>query len=627
MFATAGERQLAALPGFSLAIMSGAQGGYSTAQLLLDITQGSRVSSAAYGEAPAPLTLAAPGTTAPLAGWQKDARRARDAPAELYPGLLASRVPAGAAYAGPAGAHPGLDAAAAAGRDGRPAAVSLGPPASLATRVRALLARHRLVVADVPRGTPGRAELRALAATRDPGELLIVVQRPLLAPAGGLLWVGAAGIGARSSGELTSASTRQRGLVSDIDIAPTILAHLGLPRPSAMSGSVMHGEGSLHGGAMRATMARLGVIGARRLPALAWLLAAWALLVLACSRFGRSARGRAMRAGALGVLWAPAASLVPAALAPSAPVEYAMIALGCPALGALSDRLLGWPRAPVAPALAAVTVLTADALAGSQLLMRSLLGPDPALGARFYGIGNVLKSGLAVLVLVAVAGALYPSARGRRPALAMALAGALLALLEGAARLGAGVGGVILVGFAFAVAAATLLPGATTRRRLLIVLLSPVAALAVLAVVDLATAGGGGHFTGSILHARSASDLREVLVRRYEAAWRELRNGGMPLASLAALAAAAAALRWRARLLSPVRGDPAWLAALHGSLAAGVVGSLVEDSGPVLLVVAVFTGACVCCYLWARPQARRHTPGRRHAARSHARRRPAVPVR
>jgi hypothetical protein len=174
----------------------------------------------------------------------------------------------------------------------------------------------------------------------------------------------------------------------------------------------------------------------------------------------------------------------------------------------------------------------------------------------------------------------------------VALAGALLALLEGAARLGAGVGGVILVGFAFAVAAATLLPGAATRRRLLIVLLSPVAALVVLAVVDLATAGGGGHFTGSILHARSASDLREVLVRRYEAAWRELRSGGMPLASLAALAAAAAALRWRARLLSPVRGDPAWLAALYGSLAAGVVGSLVDDSGPVLLLVAVFTGAC-----------------------------------
>ena len=48
--------------------------------------------------------------------------------------------------------------------------------------------------------------------------------------------------------------------------------------------------------------------------------------------------------------------------------------------------------------------------------MRSLLGPNPILGARFYGIGNELKSGLAVLVLAAVAAALYPAVRGRRAA-------------------------------------------------------------------------------------------------------------------------------------------------------------------------------------------------------------------
>ena len=61
----------------------------------------------------------------------------------------------------------------------------------------------------------------------------------------------------------------------------------------------------------------------------------------------------------------------------------------------------------------AIVALVADALAGTQLLMRSLLGPNPILGARFYGIGNELKSGLAVLVLAAVAAALYPAARGQ----------------------------------------------------------------------------------------------------------------------------------------------------------------------------------------------------------------------
>jgi hypothetical protein len=160
------------------------------------------------------------------------------------------------------------------------------------------------------------------------------------------------------------------------------------------------------------------------------------------------------------VLWAPVAALAPAALEPSAPVEYALIAALCIGLGALTDALLPWPRAPLAPAIAAVVLLGADALAGTQLLMRSLLGPDPILGARFYGIGNELKSGLAVLVAAAVAAVLYPSVRGRRAAAWMAGAGVLLAVVEGSARIGAGVGGVILVSFGFAIATVLLLAGA-----------------------------------------------------------------------------------------------------------------------------------------------------------------------
>ena len=97
----------------------------------------------------------------------------------------------------------------------------------------------------------------------------------------------------------------------------------------------------------------------------------------------------------------------------------------------------------------------------------------------------------------------------------------------------------------------------------------------------------------------------------------------MPLATLLALAAGAAALRLRSRVLAPVGEDPAWRAALYGSLAAGIVGSLVEDSGPLLLVTAVFTGGCVLCYLWGRPRPVRppvekpvRTPLRRAPARA-----------
>jgi hypothetical protein len=183
-----------------------------------------------------------------------------------------------------------------------------------------------------------------------------------------------------------------------------------------------------------------------------------------------------------------------------------------------------------------------------------------------------------------------------------------LAAIEGSARLGAGVGGVILVAAGFAVATILLLPGGVSRRRLLLGIAAPLLALVGLALIDLATAHGSGHFTGSILHARSAGDLRDVIVRRYTAAWNELRNHAMPYATGFALIYGAVGLRNRRRLLAPVCDDPAWLAALAGGLTAGVIGTLSEDSGPVLLLVAVFVLGCVCAYLWGRPLASAATP-------------------
>ena len=603
--------------------MSATQGQYSTAQFLLDVTQGARVASSAYSTASPPeLSLAPSGAGAVVEGWPAARRRAEEAPQLLQPGLLAGQVPGGAGYAGIAGRED-VDGVLAADSGGHIAAFSLGPASTLLARVAALRRSERFVVADLPGGGEGSADLLALSEGRAAGELLIAVQRAPDAPGHELLWSAVAGLAGGGDRELSSQSTNERGLIAAVDLAPTILKHLGAAIPADVRGEPIRTDGPLRSASLRALMARLHVIAGRRLKALGCLLGAWVLLLALAAPWPR-ARAWAMRAGALGVLWAPVAVLIPAALEPSAPVEYATIALACLALGALTDALVPWPRAVLAPAIVAVLALTADALAGTQLLMRSLLGPDPILGARFYGIGNELKSGLAVLVLAAVAAAVYPAVRGARAALAMASAGVVLAVVEGSARIGAGVGGVILVSFGFAVASVMLLPGALTRRRALIVLISPVAGLVALAAIDLATARGAGHFTGSVLHARSAGDVRDIIVRRYKAAWDELQNHVMPVATAIALAYAAVGLRRHDRLLAPVGQDPAWLAALAGGLAAGVVGALVEDSGPVLLVVAVFALGCVVSYLWGRP---RVELGRaRHLCSASGRAVPARPV-
>lgn len=602
VFLPADGLTLAGVDGLSVGIMSATQGRYSTSQFLLDVSQGARISASAYPTTnPPQLSLRRSGAGALVAGWTAARRRAEAAPQLLRPGLLGGELRGGAAYAGVA-ASDDVDAAAAADRDGHIAVVSLGPASTLLKRTATLQLGHSLVVADLPAGAASLTDLRALVLRRRAGQLLLVVQRAPDAPGHELLWSAAAGLQGAGGSELSSSSTEQRGLIAAVDLAPTILEHLGVEIPPDMRGEPIVNDGPLRASSLNALMRRLHVVGGRRLSALGCLLCSWALLLLLASPW-RRARAAAMRAGALGVMWAPVAVLIPAAFEPSATVEYVTIVLACLGLGAITDLLLPWPRAVIAPALVAIAALSFDALAGTQLLMRSLLGPNPLLGARFHGIGNELKSALAVLVLAAVAAALYPAVRGRRAALTMAGAGTVLAVVEGSARIGAGVGGVILVSFAFAVATVMLLPGALTRRATLCVLITPVAALVALAALDLATAHGGGHFTGSVLHARSASDLRDLIVRRYSAAWGELHNHAMPAASALALLYAGVGLYRRERLLVPVLGDPAWLAALGGGLAAGVVGALVEDSGPVLLVVAVFSLGCVATYLWGRPDA------------------------
>jgi hypothetical protein len=602
VFIPADEPELASLPGASVGMMSASQGPYSLTQLDLDIGQGARISSDSYSpKTPPQLTLHQTGSGGgEIEGWAAARRRAEEAPQVLTPGLLAEEIPGGAAYAADAGAG-APDAAVAADTTGHIAAVSLGSPPTLLARVDGLLAARRLVVVDLPGGDGGRAELSTLAAQRSPRELLLVLQRSSNASRGALLWGSAAGLSGGARRELSSQSTQERGLIVSVDLAPTILTHLGRHRlPDEMRGKPIETDGPLRSGSLRSLMARLRVIAARRLPALAWLLCACVLALLVCNPWP-TARARAIRTCSVGLLWIPIATLLTGALEPSPAVEYVLITLICLGLGAITDLLVPWPRAVLAPAIAAVLVLSGDALLHTQLLMRSLLGPDPILGARFYGIGNELKSGLAVLVLAAVAAALYPSLRGRRSAAWMAGAGILLAIVEGSARIGAGVGGVILVSGAFAIAVAMLLPGALNRRRALIVLITPLAGLVLLALLDLITAHGAGHFTGSVLHASSPGELRDIIVRRYSTAWSELGNHAMPVATVIALGCGVAGVRARERLLAPVSGDPAWLAAFSGGLGAGLLGSLVEDSGPVLLVVAVFTLGCLSGYLWGRP--------------------------
>ncbi len=587
--------RIVAQRGLSIGLSSATQGRYVARQALLDISQGTRVSLSTYRpELPPELVLVADKRGGYFQGWMEVNRRAANAPAAVRPGLLAQSVPGGAGYAGVDGG--GVDdAIVAADRAGRVARISLGSSATVAERAQRLLAEKSLVVVSLPHGRPGDQALAKLTAGRPPRELLIVMRSPPQLRAAQLLPVGIAGLGA--PGTLTSSTTRLDGVIAGIDLLPTTLDWLSLGVPGVVSGQPIENLPGRDPDALLALKARLQVVGQRRFPAL-WALLGGCLILTLSAMLIADRRGLrwSMRSGALAVFWLPSMLLLTAAIAPSLTVEILIVVVGSLLLGAVTDRLVAWPRAPALPAAVAVSAYLLDLAFGSPLIIRSLLGPNPLFGSRFYGIGNELESLLLALALIGLAALWYGRGRSRQAAAVFAGVGLVLAAALGSARLGADVGGVMTVAAGFGVATVLMLTGRLTARTIALLLLAPLIALLLLAALDLLT-GGDSHFTRTVLRADGPGEWWEIFARRFELAGRGLIRGLMPVATLIAALTVALGIVRRERVLAPVDGDASWRAGLAGAVAVGVFGALFNDSGPMLLLFATFIALCGVIYL------------------------------
>ncbi len=587
--------RIVAQQGLSIGLSSATQGRYVARQALLDISQGTRVSLSTYRpELPPELVLVADKRGGYFQGWMEVNRRAANAPAAVRPGLLAQSVPGGAGYAGVGGV--GVDdAIVAADRAGRVARISLGGSATVAERAQRLLAEKSLVVVSLPRGRPGDQALAKLTAGRPARELLIVMRSPPQLRAAQLLPVGIAGLGA--PGTLTSSTTRLDGVIAGIDLLPTTLDWLSLGVPGVVSGQPIENLPGRDPDALLALKARLQVVGQRRFLAL-WALLGGCLILTLSAMLIADRRGLrwSMRSGALAVFWLPSMLLLTAAIAPSLTVEILIVVVGSLLLGAVTDRLVAWPRAPALPAAVAVSAYLLDLAFGSPLIIRSLLGPNPLFGSRFYGIGNELESLLLALALIGLAALWYGRGRSRQAAAVFAGVGLVLAAALGSARLGADVGGVMTVAAGFGVATVLMLAGRLTARTIALLLLAPLIALLLLAALDLLT-GGDSHFTRTVLRADGSGAWWEIFARRFELAGRGLIRGLMPVATLIAALIVALGIVRRERVLAPVDGDAAWRAGLAGAVAVGVFGALFNDSGPMLLLFATFIALCGVIYL------------------------------
>ena len=576
---------------YAVGVVSPEAGGVSAAQTYLDMSQGTRVSTRRYDEPVPALRLRADGR---IEGWAAVLERAEDAPGTVVPGLLGETITSAGgrvAYAGVRGlSHD--EAVAGADKAGRVATVSLGSSAGFTARLERLLATHDLVVTRLPAG----AGPEALEPLGDDA-VVIFVRAPRTGEVT-LLPTGFRQPGQTGARVVSSRTTRRDGMVSVTDYAPTILRALGLGIPDDVEGRAFKlVDGSWED--VESLAERLSHIKGRRNPALRGALAAWLVALGALALAGHARLG--LRLGLLTGVWLPGVALVTGALDPTRGTETAILAIAPLALAAITDRLVGWPRAP---ALAAGVVLGAhavDLVATSPLIVRSLAGPNPAFGARFYGIGNELEAILSAAVLLGT-GALLSGRRGRAVPVGFAVACAVAAVFVGAGRLGADVGGVITLASGGAAAVLASLPGGVTRRAVAVAVLAPALGLAVLVAIDLVS-GGDAHLTRSVLDADSPGELVDIAERRFEISWDALKQGTTPISVALLALALGVGVAKRKVVLAPLEGDRAFAAGMWGTLAATVVGALANDSGPTIFLIGASGLVLAGAYVAGKPRA------------------------
>jgi len=450
-------------------------------------------------------------------------------------------------------------------RDGVSLAYSLGTAtggyepleSELRNQIRQASERARkvdLLVVAFPPGTSAIGSLemaQAIARKLDRTMDLIVLTSPNPDPPGTgefrhlapmLLWGRGWG-----DGVAYSATTRTRGLLSNTDLTPTVLQHLGIPIPATVEGHVArHDQGTLEETARYERHIR--VTAAATIPILigwgagAFLIVAWVLSFLGrAPSYAKVLWGRALLAMALA---APVGMLLVADGAASSGAALALKAF----LATLTVGLLAggfareWP--PVLKVLLAlVALVVVDLLTGGHMLARCLLGDFVNTGVRFYGIGNEyegLMLGASTLAPFAIQSVLKPSAAlfRREGWLSAGVIWTVSLVVVAHPALGADFGGALSLAAAFA-AGAWVATGKTLRSKSLAVgvLLVMIVAVGVVAVDLLQPQGVRSHvgeLAAQVLESGGAR-LWEVLGRK---ASMNLRMATTPY-SLAGLAAVA----------------------------------------------------------------------------------------
>lgn len=409
------------------------------------------------------------------------------------------------------------------------------------------------------------------------------------------------GPGFEAGTDLVSASTRQEGIVTLPDIAPTILASLEVARPSSMLGreirpvattddriaaAIELDDESVFAHALQADISTGFVI-------IQVVVYALTFLFLTRRKPFQSVSAKAsqwLEIGALAIVAFPlvsyAQSPIPAHelgvggfIALLLALDALVVVLVMKTLSRPLDRL---------HALVATTVglLVIDLLLGTDLQLNAVWGNDPIVAGRFTGLGNIAFTVLGTSSLLTGAMLVHRWPNDRRVFVMVIGLFALTVVVDGAPSLGSDVGGVLALVPALGITAMLL---AGRRPTLRAAVISAVAALAILGLfllVDLSRPSPERTHLGQLYERVTdggAGALWDAVERKVATNIRVFRSTIWTYLMPPALVVMAWLLRRpQGRWKAVAERYPRLRAGLIGGLLLGVLGFAVNDSGIVV---------------------------------------------
>ncbi|HXF38026.1 MAG TPA: hypothetical protein VNO17_12735, partial [Actinomycetota bacterium] len=395
---------------------------------------------------------------------------------------------------------------------------------------------------------------------------------------------------------LTSATTRRVGVVSNEDLAPTILRFFGLfLRPGMRGAPIRVVEDAPAPFALHARHLANRRMSIPIQAAAAAAAAAAALLCLGLIVRGAGAPDRLRRAGAWLALCLPMAALALLLAGHLPTLSYATVVptvVAVTVFGTLVHaplRRVSVPAPAVAVALTVLLALVAETALGWSAALTPFLGGSELDGARFYGMPNAFI-GLLVGCGLWVASRLRPWSGGL-----VLLALALLAGLPGAgANLGAG----ITLSFAAGLWVAVRARGTLGLPEAVAGVVGAALGGVVIVGAHALLAPSPTHVTRFIEGGPGLGGIPGTLADRLAIGLRMVARH--PLAAIPPIGALALVpvLRRPPAPIRPALGrHPAWWDALLVGAAAGVVAYLVNDTGPTAAGLCFGTALAGLCWV------------------------------